>query len=46
MDSVTAIRYDIPDDLHRALKIRAAELGIPLKELVVQLLTDALRVTA
>lgn len=36
------INYELPDDLHRALKIRAAELGITLKELIIRLLEDGL----
>jgi predicted HicB family RNase H-like nuclease len=42
MDPVTAIRYDIPEDLHRALKVRAAEKGVSLKDLIIQLLNEAL----
>lgn len=34
------IHYEIPGDLHRSLKIRAAELGITLKELIIRLLTE------
>ena len=34
------LNYPIPDDLHRALKIRAAEEGITLKALVVRLLSE------
>ena len=37
------INYEIPDDLHRALKIRAAEEGVTLKELIIRLLTEGLR---
>lgn len=36
------IHYEIPDDLHRALKIRAAEEGITLKALIVRYLTEGL----
>ena len=36
------INYPIPDGLHRQLKIRAAELGITLKELIVVYLALAL----
>ena len=36
------VNYDIPDDLHRALKVRAAEQGLTLKDLIIQLLTEAL----
>lgn len=36
------INYTIPDDLHRALKIRAAEEGVTLKELIIRLLTEGL----
>jgi plasmid stability protein len=41
MESVTAIRYDIPDDVHKALKVRAAREGLSLKDLVIQILTEA-----
>jgi predicted HicB family RNase H-like nuclease len=36
------INYQIPDDLHRALKIQAAEEGVTLNELIVRLLTEGL----
>jgi len=36
------INYELPDELHKALKVRAAEEGITLKELIIRLLTDAL----
>lgn len=36
------VNYQIPDDLHRALKIRAAELGITLKQLILDLLRAGL----
>lgn len=32
------INYELPDDLHRALKIRAAEEGVTLKELIIRTL--------
>jgi plasmid stability protein len=31
---------DFPDELHRKLKIEAATLGMSLKELVIQILSD------
>lgn len=37
------INYELPDDLHRALKIRAAEEGVTLKELIIRLLTEGLK---
>lgn len=37
------VRYDLPDDLHRALKIRAAEEGVTLRALVIRLLTEGLK---
>lgn len=37
------INYTIPDDLHRALKIRAAEDGVTLKELIIRLLTEGIQ---
>lgn len=36
------INYTIPDDLHQALKVRAAQEGITLKALIIRLLTEAL----
>ena len=36
------VNYEIPDELHRALKIRAAEVGLTLKDLIIQILTEAL----
>jgi hypothetical protein len=32
------IHYELPDDLHRALKIRAAEEGVTLKALIIRYL--------
>lgn len=32
------LHYDIPDDLHRALKVRAAQEGVTLKALIIRLL--------
>jgi plasmid stability protein len=32
------IHYELPDDLHRALKIRAAEEGVTLKALIIRFL--------
>jgi plasmid stability protein len=37
------VNYDIPDDLHRLLKIRAAEEGVTLKDLIIRLLTEGLK---
>lgn len=37
------INYDIPEDLHRALKVRAAQEGVTLKELIIRLLREGLR---
>lgn len=37
---------EVPDDLHRALKIRAAEKGVSLKDLIIDLLTEALEAEA
>jgi plasmid stability protein len=37
------LNYEIPDELHRQLKVRAAEEGITLKELVIRLLADGLK---
>ena len=37
------IRYRLPEDLHRALKARAAMEGVTLKELVIRLLTEGLK---
>jgi plasmid stability protein len=36
------VNYQFPDDLHRALKIRAAEEGITLKALIIRLLSEGL----
>lgn len=38
------INYEIPDDLHRALKVRAAEEGVTLKQLIIELLRAGLAV--
>lgn len=35
------INYELPDDLHRALKVRAAEEGVTLKELILRTLAAA-----
>ena len=35
------INYELPDALHRALKVRAAEYGITLKQLIIDILTEA-----
>jgi len=37
------VNYEIPDDLHRALKIRAAEEGKTLKQIILDALTEYLR---
>jgi plasmid stability protein len=42
MKTVVNINYELPAELHRALKIRAAERGITLKDLVVRYLTEGL----
>ncbi len=34
---------DFPSDLHREMKIRAAMLGIPLRELVIRAVKDFLK---
>lgn len=34
------VNYEIPDDLHRELKIRAAQEGVTLKDLIIRLLTE------
>jgi plasmid stability protein len=36
------INYELPEDLHRALKIRAAEKGITLKDLILEYLQAGL----
>ena len=36
------VNYEIPDDLHRALKVRAAEEGVTLKALIIRLLSAVL----
>lgn len=36
------VNYEIPPDLHRKLKIRAAQEGVTLKELMIRLLTEGL----
>lgn len=35
------IRQEIPDDLHRWLKVRAAEAGLSLKDYLIQLIQEA-----
>lgn len=35
------INYEIPDDLHRALKVKAAQEGKTLKALIIELLQAA-----
>jgi plasmid stability protein len=39
---MVSINYEIPDDLHRQLKIRAAEEGVTLKDLIVRYLEEGL----
>lgn len=34
------INYEIPDSLHRRLKITAAERGLTLKDLIIELLEE------
>lgn len=36
------IRYEIPDDLHQALRIRAAQENVTIKELLIRLLSKGL----
>lgn len=36
------IHYEIPDELHRELKIRAAQEGTTLKALLIRLLEEGL----
>lgn len=36
------VNYEIPDDLHRALKMQAASEGVTLKALVIRWLTEKL----
>jgi len=36
------INYEIPEALHRDLKIKAAEQGITLKELIIGYLTSSI----
>lgn len=33
----------VPEELHRALKARAAERGVPLYDLIIDYLTEALK---
>lgn len=37
------VKAYLPDDLHRLLKIRAAEEGVTLKELIIRLLSEGLK---
>ena len=32
-----------PDDLHRQLKIQAATMGVPMRELIIKALTEYLK---
>ena len=32
-----------PDDLHRQLKIQAATMGVPMRELIIKALTEFLK---
>jgi plasmid stability protein len=36
------IHYELPDDLHRELKARAALEGVTLKDLIIRFLTEGL----
>lgn len=36
------INYEVPDELHRRLKVAAAERGMTLKALIIELLESAL----
>jgi predicted HicB family RNase H-like nuclease len=36
---MATLNYEIPDDLHRALKVQAATEGITLKDLIIRLLS-------
>jgi hypothetical protein len=40
--SVKRLTLDLPSDVHRALKIRSAELEVPMVELLRALIGDAL----
>lgn len=42
MTCMANINYELPEDLHKALKIRAAQEGITLKDLIVRLLREGL----
>jgi len=35
------INYEIPEELHRALKIQAAQEGVTLKDLIIRILSAA-----
>lgn len=37
------INYELPESLHKDLKVRAAEEGITLKELIIRLLAQGLQ---
>jgi hypothetical protein len=39
---VRRINQEIPDELHRELRVEAAQRGTTLKDLVVQLLSEAM----
>lgn len=39
---MVSINYEIPEDLHRALKVRAAEEGVTLKDLILRYLAEGL----
>ncbi len=41
-----SINYEIPSDLHRALKVRAAQEGISLKDLIIRLLSAGVGIKA
>lgn len=40
---VKRLTLDLPGDLHHTLKVRAAELDVPMAELLRQLVADALK---
>jgi plasmid stability protein len=42
MGMVVNINYELPADLHRQLKVRAAEEGVTLKDLIVRYLQEGL----
>lgn len=40
------INYEIPEELHKALKVQAAEEGVTLKDLIIRLLAEGVNDTA